>query len=59
MPWIEKLLHAHNEDVDKNCAEAQADFSLRWMNMSEGTLFHVAITKTRLFKYIENFTSKN
>ena len=53
-----KFLNADNEDGD------QADFSLRWEHMTDGTYSHVAIqmrviiTKTRLFKYMENFTSR-
>ena len=54
-----KFLNADNTDDD------QADLSLRWEHMTDGTYSHVAIQmrviikKTRLFKYIENFTSKN
>ena len=42
-------------------ANAQTDLSIRWAHMSEGKFSNVTsdITKTRLFKYIENFTSKN
>ena len=35
-------------------ADAQADFSLRQTHISEGIS-----TKTRLYKYIENFATKN
>ena len=48
-----------------DCADAQADLSLRWAHISEGTFYHVTthlfctlITKTFLFKYTENFTTK-
>ena len=35
-----KFLHADNED-GSDCADAQADLSLRWSHMSEGTFLHV------------------
>ena len=50
--------------------DAQTDLSLRWAHMFEGTFLTLRlkrqrysyiyiITKTRLLKYVENFTSKN
>ena len=42
--WVAKnakFLHADNEDWS-DCADAQADLSLRWATMSEGTA-HIAI----------------
>ena len=57
-----QFLHADNDDW-LDCPDAQADLSLCLAHMSQGTLFDVVvqifITKPRLFKYIENFTSKN
>ena len=38
-----KFLHADNEDSD-HCADAQADLSLRYVHMSEGT-FSVVTTQ--------------
>ena len=41
--WIAKdarFLHADNEDWS-DCADAQADLSLHWTHMSEGTFSHV------------------
>ena len=40
-----------------DCADVQDVWSHCRAHMSERIVFH--ITKTRLFKYIENFTSKN
>ena len=60
-----KVSHADNEDW-LDGIDAQADLSLLWAYLSEGMFSHVEaytiwinITKTRLFKYIENFASKN
>ena len=39
-------------------ADAQADFSPRWSHKSY-CRFCIAVTKTSLFKYTENFTTKN
>ena len=53
--WIAKdakFLHADNKGFDQT-ADAQADLRLHLPHKSE-----VTITKTRLFKYIENFTTQ-
>ena len=45
--WIAKdakFLHAVNEDWS-DCGDAQADLSLRWAILSEGTFSHVAALK--------------
>ena len=67
-----KFLHADNEDYS-DCADARADLSsleghvrryifLRFvisLCYILKTKTQLSITKTRLFKYIENFTTKN
>ena len=36
-----KFLHVDNEDSDPTAGEVQADLSLRWAHMSEGTFSYV------------------
>ena len=42
-----KILHARGEDYDRtaqDCAKAQADLNLRWMQLSESTAFNCVIS---------------
>ena len=51
---ITAVKYMHDQSRTSDCEDTQADYGFAYSIMSKEP-----ITKTRLFKYIENFTSKN